>query len=120
MVGGRTKCRSEAHTFGRNTMNPVAGWLALALVAACVPPARTPFVLLVNPALPVHSVDDFVKLARAKPLSFGAPGPATFHRLQAELFKTMFGLDFVYVPYKGSAPALTDLAGGHIDFMFAD
>jgi tripartite-type tricarboxylate transporter receptor subunit TctC len=84
--------------------------------------ARTPFVLVVNPALPVHSVDDLVKLARAKPgqLSFGAPGPATFHRLQAELFRTTFGLEFIYVPYKGSAPALNDLAGGHTSFMFAD
>ena len=47
---------------------------------------RTPFVLVVNPALPVHSVADLVKLAREKPgqLSFGAPGPATFHRLSAE------------------------------------
>ena len=83
---------------------------------------RTPFVLVVNPALPVHSVADLVKLARANPgkLSFGAPGPATFHRLSAELFKNQFGLDFVYVPYKGTAPALNDLAGGHIAFMFAD
>jgi tripartite-type tricarboxylate transporter receptor subunit TctC len=82
--------------------------------------ARTPFVLVVNPELPVHSVDDFVKLARQKQLAFGAPGAATFHRLLAEVFKTMFGLDFVYVPYKGSVPALTDLAGGHISFMFSD
>jgi len=84
--------------------------------------ARTPFVLVVNPALPVYSVDDLVKLARAKPgqLTFAAPGAATFHRLQAELFKTMFGLELTYVPYKGSVPALNDLAGGHVDFMFAD
>jgi tripartite-type tricarboxylate transporter receptor subunit TctC len=82
--------------------------------------ARTPFVLVVNPDLPVHSVGDLVKFARQKQLAFGAPGAATFHRLLAELFKTMFGLDFVYVPYKGSAPALGDLAGGHISFMFSD
>jgi tripartite-type tricarboxylate transporter receptor subunit TctC len=83
---------------------------------------RTPFVLVVNPALPVRSVADLVKLARERPgrLSFGAPGPATFHRLQAELFKNMFKLDFIYVPYKGSVPAVNDLAGGHIQFMFAD
>jgi tripartite-type tricarboxylate transporter receptor subunit TctC len=83
---------------------------------------RTPFVLVVNPDLPVHSVADLVKLAREKKgqLSFGAPGPATFHRLSAEILKNMFGLDFVYVPYKGTAPALNDLAGGHIAFMFAD
>jgi tripartite-type tricarboxylate transporter receptor subunit TctC len=82
--------------------------------------ARTPFVLVVNPALPVHSVDDLVKLARTKPLSFAAPGAATFHRLTAELFKSMFKIDATYVPYKGSAPAVTDLAGGHVDFMFSD
>jgi tripartite-type tricarboxylate transporter receptor subunit TctC len=83
---------------------------------------RTPFVLVVNPALPVKSVDDLVKLARAKPgqLSFAAPGPATFHRLSAELFRNQFGLEFIYVPYKGTAPALNDLAGGHVHFMFAD
>jgi tripartite-type tricarboxylate transporter receptor subunit TctC len=82
--------------------------------------ARTPFVLTVNPALPVHSVDDLVKLARSKPLTFAAPGPATFHRLTAELFKTMFSVEGTYVPYKGSVPALQDLMGGHVDFMFAD
>jgi len=83
---------------------------------------RTPFVLVVNPDLPVHSVADLVKLAREKKgqLSFGAPGPATFHRLSAEILKNMFGLNFIYVPYKGTAPALNDLAGGHIAFMFAD
>ena len=83
---------------------------------------RTPFVLVVNPALPVHSVADLVKLARENPgkLAFGAPGPATFHRLSTELLKNQFGLDVVYVPYKGTAPALNDLAGGHIAFMFAD
>jgi tripartite-type tricarboxylate transporter receptor subunit TctC len=82
---------------------------------------RTPFVLVVNPALPVHSVDDLVKLARAKPgLTFGAPGAATIHRLMAETFKTMLKLNVTYVPYKGSIPALNDLIGGHIAFMFAD
>lgn len=83
---------------------------------------RTPFVLVVNPALPVHSVADLVKLAREKKgqLSFGTPGPATFHRLSAEILKAMFGLDFIHVPYKGTAPALNDVAGGHIAFMFAD
>jgi tripartite-type tricarboxylate transporter receptor subunit TctC len=83
---------------------------------------RTPFVLVVNPDLPVHSVADLIKLAREKKgqLSFGAPGPATFHRLAAEMLKNMFGVDFIYVPYKGTAPALNDVAGGHIAFMFAD
>jgi len=84
--------------------------------------ARVPFVLVVNPALPVRSVSDLVKLVREKPgkISFGTPGPGTFHHLNGEMFKTMFGLDLVHVPYKGSAPALQDVVGGHIDMMFSD
>ena len=81
---------------------------------------RTPFVLVVNPALPVHSVADLVKYARANNLTFGAPGAATIHRLMAETFKTIFKIDATYVPSKGSVPALNDLIGGHIHFMFAD
>ncbi len=83
---------------------------------------RTPFVLVVNPALPVHSVADLVKLAREKKggLSYGTPGPATFHRLSTEILRTMFDLEFIHVPYKGTVPALNDLMGGHIAFMFAD
>ena len=84
--------------------------------------ARVPFVLLVNPALPVHSVADLVRLAKEKPgsVSFGTPGPGTFHHLNGEMFKGIFGLDLVHVPYKGSAPALQDVAGGHIQMMFCD
>jgi tripartite-type tricarboxylate transporter receptor subunit TctC len=84
--------------------------------------ARVPFVLVVNPALPIQSVADLVKLAREKPgqIAFGTPGPGTFHHLNAEMFKSIFGLDLVHVPYKGSAPALNDLIGGHIQMMFCD
>ena len=84
--------------------------------------ARVPFVLVVNPALPIQSVADLIKLAREKPgqISFGTPGPGTFHHLNAEMFKGIFGLDLVHVPYKGSAPALNDLVGGHIQMMFCD
>jgi tripartite-type tricarboxylate transporter receptor subunit TctC len=84
--------------------------------------ARVPFVLVVNPALPIQSVADLVKLAKDKPgqIAFGTPGPGTFHHLNAEMFKSIFGLDLVHVPYKGSAPALNDLVGGHIQMMFCD
>ncbi|HKA79372.1 MAG TPA: tripartite tricarboxylate transporter substrate binding protein [Xanthobacteraceae bacterium] len=84
--------------------------------------ARVPFVLVVNPSLPVQSVADLVKLAKEKPgqISYGTPGPGTFHHLNAEMFKGIFGLDLVHIPYKGSAPALNDLVGGHIHMMFCD
>ncbi len=73
--------------------------------------------LVVNPDLPVKSVADLVKLAKDKPgqLSFGSPSaPAPFHHLNAEMFKSIFGLDLVHVPYKGTAPALQDVVGGHV------
>ena len=84
--------------------------------------ARVPFVLVVNPALPVKSVEDLVKLAKEKPgqLSFASPGPGTFHHLNAEIFKSRFGVDLVHVPYKGTAPALRDITAGHVSMMFAD
>jgi tripartite-type tricarboxylate transporter receptor subunit TctC len=84
--------------------------------------ARVPFVLVVNPSLPIQSVADLVNLAKEKPgqLSYGTPGPGTFHHLNAEMFKGIFGLDLVHIPYKGSAPALNDLVGGHIQMMFCD
>ncbi len=84
--------------------------------------ARVPFVLVVNPDLPVYSVADLVKLAKDKPgqIAYGTPGPGTFHHLNAEMFKSIFGLDLIQVPYKGALPALTDLAGGHIQMMFSD
>jgi tripartite-type tricarboxylate transporter receptor subunit TctC len=84
--------------------------------------ARVPFVLLVQSGLPVHSVDDLVKLAKAKPgqLVYGSSGIGTFHHLNAELFKSTFGLDIVHVPYRGTLPTLNDLVGGHISMMFSD
>src|SRR5258708_7754924 len=84
--------------------------------------ARMPYVLVVNPDLPVQSVADLVKLAKSKPgqLSFASVGPGTIHHLNAEMFKSIFDIDVVHVPYKGSAPALQDVVGGHVQFMFVD
>ena len=81
-----------------------------------------PYVLVVNPDLPVQSVADLVKLAKEKPgqLSFASVGPGTIHHLNAEMFKSIFNIDVVHVPYKGSAPALQDMVGGHVQFMFVD
>lgn len=96
--------------------DPASDFVPLALTS------HAQFVLLVNPALPVHSVQDLIKLAKEKPgqLSYASPGPGSAPHLCAELFKHMTGIDIVHVPYKGSPQALTDLVGGHVQLMFAD
>jgi len=89
----------------------------LALVALI---ASVPFVLVVNPSLPVYSVDDLIKLAKQKSLSFGSGGIGAFHHLAGELFASMTGIKLTHVPYRGTVPALHDLVGGYVQLMFTD
>jgi tripartite-type tricarboxylate transporter receptor subunit TctC len=82
--------------------------------------ARIPLVLVVNNELPVHNVADFVAYAKADPgkLSIASSGIGTSLHLSGELFKTMAHVQFVHVPYRGSAPGLTDVMAGQIQGMF--
>jgi len=82
--------------------------------------ARIPLVLVVNNELPVHSVADFIAYAKANPgkLSIASSGIGTSLHLSGELFKAMAGVQFTHVPYRGSAPGLTDVMSGHIQGMF--
>ena len=89
----------------------------LALVALI---ARVPFVLVVNPSLQVNSVEDLIKLAKQRPLSYGSGGIGAFHHLAAALFCSMTGIKMTHVPYRGTAPALNDVMGGYIQLMFSD
>jgi len=89
----------------------------LALVALI---ASVPFVLVVSPSLPVESVEDLIKLAKQRPLSYGSGGIGAFHHLAAALFCNMTGITMTHVPYRGTAPALNDLMGGYIQLMFSD
>src|SRR5688572_24463565 len=76
----------------------------------------TPPVLLAHPSLPVKSMKELIALARAKPgaLSYASIGSGTPHHFAGELMKTTFRIDMVHVPYKGAAPALIDVIGGHV------
>jgi tripartite-type tricarboxylate transporter receptor subunit TctC len=76
-----------------------------------------PHALIVNPKLPVHSVQDLVKLGKSRSLNFGSAGNGSPHHLAGELFKSLTGIDALHVPYKGSGPALADLMGGSLDFI---
>jgi tripartite-type tricarboxylate transporter receptor subunit TctC len=84
--------------------------------------AKIPFILVVHPSLPVRTVADLVKYAKENPgkLSFGSGGPGSPHHLYGELLKSMTGIEMTHVPYKGSAPALTDVIAGHIPMLFSD
>lgn len=82
--------------------------------------ARIPLVLVVNNDLPIQSVSEFVAYASANPgkMSVASSGIGTSLHLSGELFKAMAGVQFVHVPYRGSAPGLTDLTSGQIQGMF--
>jgi len=80
----------------------------------------TPNVLIASPNNPVKTVKDLVALCRAQPgkVTFGSAGPGTIQHFAIEKFKLLGQLDALHVPYKGSAPLLTDLIGGQIQFSF--
>jgi tripartite-type tricarboxylate transporter receptor subunit TctC len=82
--------------------------------------ATSPGILVVNPSLPVKSVKDLIALARAKPgqINYASAGSGTPPHLAGELFNVMAKIDMVHVPYKGNAPAFTDVIGGQVSLIF--
>src|SRR5882724_73107 len=84
--------------------------------------ASVPYVLVVDPALPVKTVQEFIALAKARPgkLNYASAGNGSTHHFCGELLKAMTGIDIVHVPYKGSPPAIAGLLGGEVSLMFAN
>jgi tripartite-type tricarboxylate transporter receptor subunit TctC len=81
---------------------------------------RAPIVIEVNPSIPAKTVSELVAYAKANPgtVNYASTGNGTANHITGELFKLMTGADMVHVPYRGSAPALTDLLGGQVQVMF--
>jgi tripartite-type tricarboxylate transporter receptor subunit TctC len=81
---------------------------------------RFPNVMEVNPAVPAKTVPEFIAYAKANPgkINYASSGNGSTIHMSAELFKMMVGVDLVHVPYRGSAPALTDMLGGQVQVMF--
>ena len=79
-----------------------------------------PVAIVVNPSQPVSNLAELVALAKRMPgkLNYGSAGAGTPGHLTGEMFKTAAGIEMQHVPYKGSAPAVTDLIGGQIQIMF--
>src|ERR1022692_4769949 len=95
--------------------DPFKAFAPVALVA------RSFDIVVVNPKLPFKSVQDVIAYAKANPgkLNFGSPGIGSSPHLAGELFKSLAHVDMTHVPYKGSAPAITDLLSGQIQLMFS-
>lgn len=82
--------------------------------------AKIPNLLVVNPSLPVHSLPEYIKFAKETPMgiTFASSGSGSSIHLSGEMFKMKTGLNMLHVPYRGSAPAVTDLLGGQVQSMF--
>jgi tripartite-type tricarboxylate transporter receptor subunit TctC len=96
--------------------DPTADFIPLALAA------QTPFVLVVNPNIPVRSVRELIQYVkdRAGQVSYATSGAGVPHHLYAELLKSMTGIQMSPVVYRGSLPALNDVVAGHVPLMFVD
>lgn len=102
------------HSYAKLSYDPIKSFKAIKLVSAA------PLLLIVNEKLKGNDLASLIKLAKSKPkeLTYGSFGVGSTAHLAGELFKSLANVDIVHVPYKGSAPALTDLMGGQIDMMF--
>ena len=82
--------------------------------------ARVPYVVVVNPSVPVKTMPELIAYAKANPgkLNYASAGVGTGIHMSGELFKMMAGVNMVHVPYRGAAGAMTDLIGGQVQLMF--
>lgn len=114
MLGTQGTHAANISLFARLPFDPVADFVAIA------PFCAVPNILVVFNGLPVTDVAGFVAYARANPgrIRFGSSGNGTSIHLAGELFKGIAGIEMEHVPYRGSAPALTDLVAGRIEAMF--
>ncbi len=92
--------------------DPVADFAPVSLLAII------PNVLLVNPELPVNTVQELIDLAKKEPLAYASSGNGTPLHLSGALFNSMAGVDITHIPYKGSGPALTDVLGNQVPIIF--
>lgn len=80
-----------------------------------------PMMMVVNPSVPAHTLQEFIALAKSNPgmLNYASPGNGSPANLAGELLKSMAGIDVVHVPYKGAGPATNDLVGGRVQMTFS-
>ena len=121
----------DEHTLGISTATPMAVSQVLYKKLSYDPDkdfspvyfyVKSPFVLVVNPALPINTVPELIKYAKdaAKPMSYSTPGPGTSQHLSMEFMAQRFGLKMTHVPYRSSPQSIADIAAGHVDLGFAE
>jgi tripartite-type tricarboxylate transporter receptor subunit TctC len=97
------------------TYDPIKSFAPISILAT------GPNVLVVNPELPVHNLQELLALAKQKPgeIDYASAGVGSFQHLGAELFKLVAGVNLQHVPYKGGGPAMQDVVAGHVKVMFS-
>jgi tripartite-type tricarboxylate transporter receptor subunit TctC len=114
LLGTGSTHGTNSSVYAKLSYDPVRDFAPVVLVTT------SPLVLLVPPSLPVQTVGDLVALARGKPgeLSFGSYGTGSINHLVAELFNSMAKIQANHIPYRGAAPAMTDLIAGRLAYTF--
>ena len=114
LIAAPSSTTINASMMANMPFDPVKDFTAVSTLATSM------LIVVVNPAVPATSLKELVELSKSRRLSFGSPGNGSAGHLAGELFKTQAGAQLAHIPYKGGAPAMADLLGGHIDVMFAD
>lgn len=114
LLGTATTHAINASLVKKLPYDPVRDFAPVSLVAVL------PLILVVHPALPANSIKELIALARARPnqIFFASTGNGSSIHLAGEMLKKVAAVQMVHVPYKGAAPALTDLLAGQVQFMF--
>jgi tripartite-type tricarboxylate transporter receptor subunit TctC len=116
LVATSTTLAINPWLYKKLSYDPATDFAPIGLIGA------VPLLVVVHPSLPVKNIAELVALSKAKPegLSYGSAGNGSPQHLGVEMFKAQTGAKLTHVPYKGSAPAVTDLLGGQIQVMFSD
>jgi tripartite-type tricarboxylate transporter receptor subunit TctC len=114
LLGTASTHGTNPNVYAKLGYDPVRDFVPVAIITSA------PLVLAANNALPVKNAADLIALAKAKPgeLSFGSYGIGSSNHLVAEMFNSMAGIQANHIPYRGSAPMMTDLIGGRIQYAF--
>ena len=114
LMGTISTLATNVSMYSKLPYDPVRDFSAVTLVAA------SPYLITLHPSVPANTLREFIALAKAQPgrLNFGSSGAGGGAHLSTEMFKSMAGINLVHVPYKGAAPAMTDLLSGQIQLVF--